>query len=80
MSENTGIPLIQLDTGQSGVVTQIDGGHSLINRLGAMGIIPGRKITKVSSMFMRGPVTIQVANTQLAIDFGMARRIFIKPR
>ncbi|MFC1994500.1 FeoA family protein [Chloroflexota bacterium] len=43
-----------------------------------MGIIPGKRITKVSSMFMRGPVTIQIHNSQVAIGFGMADKIVVE--
>jgi len=50
----------------------------LVRRLNAMGIRPGGRITKVSSMFMRGPVTVRVGQTQLALGFGMARRILVK--
>lgn len=50
----------------------------MINRLSALGIRPGKRVTKVSSMFMRGPVTIQVGNAQVAIGFGMAKRILVE--
>ena len=73
------ITLAQMQTGQSGTVVQIQGGHGLVSRLNALGIRPGKKITKVSSMFMRGPVTIEVDRAQLAIGFGMARRITVEP-
>ena len=71
--------LAQMQTGQSGIVVQIQGGHGLINRLSALGIRPGQRVTKVSSMFMRGPVTIQLGNAQVAIGFGMAKRIIVEP-
>ena len=70
--------LSKMETGQSGVVVQIHGGRGLINRLGDLGIRPGQRITKISSMFMRGPVTIQVGTAQLAIGFGMANRIMVE--
>jgi len=69
--------LSRMEAGQSGIVVQIQGGHGLINRLSALGIRPGQRITKVSSMFMRGPVTIQLGNTQVAIGFGMANKIIV---
>lgn len=47
-------------------------------RLEALGIRPGKKVTKVSSMFFRGPVTLRVDNTQVAIGFGMANRILVE--
>jgi len=64
--------------GQSGRVVRIDGGMGLVSRLSAMGIRPGRKITKLSSMLMRGPVTVQAGSTRLAIGFGMASRIIVE--
>ncbi len=70
--------LVRMGTGQSCIVGQIQGGHGLVNRLSALGIRPGKRITKVSSMFMRGPVTIQVDRAQVAIGFGMASRIIVQ--
>ncbi|MBA7662742.1 hypothetical protein ES703_70773 [subsurface metagenome] len=70
--------LRQMQTGQSGIVFQIQGGRGLINRLNALGIRPGQRVTKVGSTFMRGPVTIQVGNAQVAIGFGMANKIIVR--
>lgn len=67
-----------MQAGQSGRVMRIDGGMGLLSRLSAMGIRPGRKITKLSSMLMRGPVTVQAGSTRLAIGFGMASRIIVE--
>jgi len=72
------ITLRQMWSGQSGIVAHIEGGHGLVNRLNALGIRPGKKITKVSSMLMRGPVTIQLDSAQVAIGFGMANKIIVK--
>ena len=77
MLDKKQVTLTRMRTGQSGIVVQIQGGHGLINRLNALGIRPGRRITKVSSMFMRGPVTVQVDRAQVAIGFGMASRILV---
>ena len=77
MSDGKRITLRQMQTGQSGVVVQIQGGHGLINRLSALGIRPGKRITKVGSMFMRGPVTIQLDSAQVAIGFGMANKVIV---
>ena len=78
MSQKRQITMRQMQAGQSGTVVEILGGHGLVNRLNAMGIRPGKRITKVSSMFMRGPVTIQVGQTQIAIGFGMAGKIVVE--
>jgi len=78
MSDGKQITLARMQTGQSGTVVQIQGGHGLINRFNSLGIRPGKGITKASSMIMRGPVTIEVDRAQVAIGFGMARRIIVE--
>jgi ferrous iron transport protein A len=70
--------LARMRAGQSGIVIQIEGGHGLVNRLSALGIIPGKRITKISSMLMRGPLTVEVDRTRVAIGFGMASKILIQ--
>ena len=77
MSENKQVTVRQMRSDQSGRVVQILGGHGLVNRFWALGIRPGKRITKVSSIFMRGPVTIQVDSTQIAIGYGMADKIVV---
>jgi ferrous iron transport protein A len=73
------IPLSSMQSGSKGVIAKIEGGHGLINRLNALGIRPNKRITKISSMMMRGPVTINMDGMQLALGFGMAKRVIIKP-
>jgi len=70
--------LKDLRPGESGRIAQINGGHGMVNRLAALDIRPGRRITKLSSGFMRGPVTIEIDRTQVAIGFGMAKRILVE--
>jgi ferrous iron transport protein A len=79
LPEGKKLTLVHMRNGQRGVVVEIKGGHGMVSRLSALGIRPGRKITKVSAMFMRGPVTIQVGNAEVAIGFGMARRVIVEP-
>ena len=71
-------PLNELRVDESGVVYAIRGGEGLLNRLGALGIIPGKRIIKRSAMFMRGPVTVQVNRSQVALGFGMAAKILVE--
>lgn len=72
------ISLTQLRRGESGRVIQIMGGYGMTKRLSALGIRLGKRITKVSAMFMRGPVTVRVGGTEIAIGFGMASRIVVE--
>jgi len=88
MIEKRQITVRQMQPGQSGTVVQIlEGhghprgrghGHGFVDRLHSLGIRPGRRITKVSAMFMRGPVTLQVGQAQVAIGYGMAGKILVE--
>ena len=78
MPDGKQVTLARMRAGQSGKVVQVQGGMGLANRLSALGIRPGKRVTKVSSMLMRGPVTVQVDGTQVAMGFGMARRVIVE--
>ena len=78
MSSGNLISLTQMHPGQSGRVVEIQGGFGLVNRLNALGIIPGKRIAKISAMLARGPVTIEVDRVQVAIGFGMASKIIVE--
>jgi len=78
MNHGNHIPLSHMRPGQSGLVVEIKGGFGLISRLNALGILPGKRVVKISSMIARGPVTIEVDRVQIAIGFGMAKRIIIE--
>jgi len=72
------LTLAEMRTGQTGTVVGILGGHGLIRRLDALGIRPGRKVTKLSSTIFRGPVILRANSTQVAVGFGMARKIIVE--
>jgi len=76
--QNEQLPLAEMRTGQTGTVVGVMGGHGLIRRLDALGIRPGRKVTKLSSTLFSGPVILRVDNTQVAVGFGMARKIIVE--
>ncbi len=78
MSEKLQLTLAKMEAGQTGTVVQVLGGHGLIRRLEALGIRPGKKVTKISSMLFRGPVTLRTNHTQVAIGFGMANKILVE--
>jgi ferrous iron transport protein A len=69
--------LAQMRNGQSGIVVRLQGGHGFIRHVQAMGIIEGKRLTKLASQPLRGPVLVSVDNFQIAIGYGMARRIFL---
>ncbi|MGB3477679.1 MAG: FeoA family protein [bacterium] len=74
----TTIDLSQMVAGQTGRIISFNGGRGLVQRLESMGIRLGVQITKVSGQLMRGPVVVRLGNTQVAIGFGMARKILVE--
>jgi len=76
--QNEQLTLAQMRTGQAGTVVGVLGGLGLIRRLDALGIRAGKKVTKVSSTLFRGPVTLSVDNAQVAVGFGMAKKIIVE--
>jgi ferrous iron transport protein A len=72
------LTLAEMRTGQTGTVVGVLGGHGLIRRLDALDIRPGKKVTKLSSTLFHGPVTLKVNNAQVAVGFGMAKKIIVE--
>ncbi|MDD4957401.1 MAG: FeoA family protein [Candidatus Omnitrophica bacterium] len=70
--------LTELDNKKRARVIEINGGHNAIARLEALGIRPGKYITKLSAHFWKGPVTIMVDRTKVAVGHGMAKRIMVE--
>ncbi len=69
--------ITKMKQGEEGRVAKIEGGFGLLRKLESLGIRNGVEIKKTSAQIMRGPITVQVGNTQVAIGYGMARRIFV---
>jgi len=78
MHQEGQLTLAEMKTGQTGIVVGVLGGHGLIRRLDALGIRPGKKVTKLGSTLFRGPVILRVDNAQVAVGFGMARKIIVE--
>jgi len=72
------ISLAQMRMGDTGKIVIIHGGGGLICKCDALGIRIGKKITKVSEQWMRGPVVLRQDNTQVALGFGMASRVLVE--
>jgi ferrous iron transport protein A len=46
-------------------------------RLEALGLYPGKAITKISGMPFRGPVTVLLDQRQIAIGHGVSSRLIV---
>jgi ferrous iron transport protein A len=70
--------LTELKIGQTGKVVDMPDGNEFLKKIHSMGIIPGREIKKLGAIFGRGPQTVQVGATRIAIGYGMARKITVQ--
>jgi ferrous iron transport protein A len=71
--------LNQLDKGKKGIVIELQGGQQFVSKLEAMGILRGSTIRKKSASLLRGPVVVEQGFSQLAIGYGIAKRIIVEP-
>jgi ferrous iron transport protein A len=76
--QNEQLSVAEMRTGQTGTVIRVLGGHGLVRRLDGLGIRPGKKVSKINSTLFHGPVTLRVDNAQVAVGFGMARKIIVE--
>lgn len=72
------VSLAYMKSGQNGILVEILGGHGMIRRLDALGLRLCKRVRKVSSMLMRGPVVVELDGFQVAIGYGMASRIIVE--
>jgi DtxR family Mn-dependent transcriptional regulator len=73
------VSLSELKEGQSGKISFIRGGHTVLQRLLDMGLTPGTKITLIKTAPFEGPIEILVRSSKLAIGRGIASKVFIEP-
>lgn len=74
-----GFSLADLRPGQEGIITRVHGGPRLLMDLENLGLRSGVRVKSVSRHFFRGPVVVIVGNSRVALGFGMARNIQVKP-
>jgi ferrous iron transport protein A len=70
--------LTELATGQTAVIIQLESGQGAQLRLRALGIHEGQRIRKISGVGKAGPVVVLVDRTQIAVGYGMARKILVQ--
>ncbi|MDD5629646.1 MAG: FeoB small GTPase domain-containing protein [Elusimicrobia bacterium] len=72
--------LLELEPGELGIVSRLEGGSSLQARFSSMGLHPGREVRKLPGAGLGGPVLVDFAGSRMAIGRGMARRVRVKVR
>lgn len=74
-----GRSLLDLPAGASGVITSVGGGKLVRERVSALGVRPGKLVTRVSAQFMGGPVVVLIDGRQTAMGRGIAAKIAVDP-
>jgi len=72
------VPLTDMKTGETGKVVEIFAGRGIHNRLRALGLRQGVKVTKVSAVFAGGPVVLKLYGTQTALGYGISHKIIVE--
>ena len=70
-------PLALLGQGEEAVVLEIRAGRGLQGRLGAMGLLPGRKVRMLSTG-VNGPALVAIGDTRIALGRGQLRRVMVE--
>jgi Fe2+ transport system protein FeoA len=72
------VSLLDLKSGEKGIVASIHAGLRATQRLSDMGLIPGTEVTVLKSAPF-GPIEIFVKGSKLAIGRGLAAKVFVIP-
>lgn len=73
------ISLTCLFEGEKAVITTAFGGFGLVRRLAEMGLTPGVEVRLLRKCPFRGPLEIEVRGSVLALGYGVASKVFVKP-
>lgn len=73
------VSLTCLCDGEMAVIAYTVGGFGLVRRLAEMGLTPGVKVKVLRKGPFRGPFEIEVRGVALALGYGVASRVFVKP-
>ncbi len=73
------IPLTALREGEKGIVAYASGGYGLVRRLAEMGLTPDVEVEVLRRGPFRGPLQVGVRDVELALGWGVASKVFVKP-
>jgi len=73
------VSLASLREGERAVVTYAMGGFGLVRRLAEMGLTPGIEVKLLRKGLFRGPIEVEVRGFALALGYGVASRVFVRP-
>ena len=72
-----GVSLCSLQSGESGSIRHLQGGHEILSRLASLGFTPGARLRVVRN-FGRGPIIVNLRDTRVALGRGEAAKIIVE--
>ena len=72
------IPLAKLKKGVKAKIVEVTAGKQMAHRLSSIGLRHGAYITKLSTFALKGPVTVKVGSTTIALGHGMAEKVMVE--
>lgn len=73
------VSLFDLRSGQKATIKRLKGGGMFRKKLASLNIRVGKTIRKITAQPLRGPVVIEIDNTQATIGMNMAKKIVVEP-
>lgn len=72
------LSLLEIKEGRKFKVVEVSGGTGVQNKMMSMGIYPGREITKHGHFALRGPITLKVGRSVVALGHALAAKIIVE--
>jgi len=63
---------------KTGKIISIKGSRSFLNKCDMFGIRIGKKVKKISSQWMKGPIQLEIDNFNFVIGYKMALKIDVE--
>ncbi len=73
------ITLFDLQSGKKASIKRLEEGDEFQKKLALLNIRIGKTIKKITAQPLRGPVVIEIDNTQATIGMQMAKKIVVEP-
>lgn len=73
------ISLAKLKKRTRAKIVEISGAKPLALKLSAMGLRTGAYLVKISAFALKGPVTVKVGSTTIALGHSMAEKVSVEP-
>jgi ferrous iron transport protein A len=72
------ISLVDVSVGKKAEIKRIGGGLAFQRRLSCLNIRIGKRIRKIASQPLRGPVVIEIDGERITLGRGMAMKIIVE--